>query len=400
MMEEAKPPRPRNARKRTKRNPRKKRGMPQAQQMKVTFRKIEDMQRYGTVAQILSMVRTIVQSTNDESKIKPLFLPVQLDEGSMHRLVEQEELVEAAAKAAAAEGAEGKEQVEVVETDGNILTAEEKEKDMGKKSEAQAVVDGPKFANVVKGDSQQAQAKGPVISARALYVVPPKKSRRRGIKSGCAYFVLTGPNVAEKDEEYAAMTPLQRSRATAKARLQLMMAVEALSKHAEEDAKSNLQYGGCVIQQSISGKAWKPNYWDNRDGSLETTADYKRFIAKSEKEQEERMSRPRPTPGGLGDPNSSENGEQVAAIVLHLQAKRKQEARRRKASAKKNTDREPKGKKKGASKDGVTKNGTRSGGSKKDRQSKRGGGKKKGSDSTTKLAPPPVVMDATNFPVL
>ena len=261
---------------------------------------------------------------------------------------------------------------------------------------------GPKFsAVVVKGSTQEQTAdsiKGPVITARALYVVPPKKSRRRGIKSGCAYLVLTGPSVAPSEEEYANMTQGERSRLTAKARLQLSTAVEALSSRGEENAKTSQEYGGCLIQQSISGKAWKANYFDNREGTIETTADYKRFMAKTEKEEEDRMSRPRPTPGGaMGDVDGGENGEQVAAIVLHLQAKRKQEARRRKASAKMaNGGIDPKPQNKSQkSKDDSTKGSRRS-----RREGKKGGGKRK-EKSPPKPAPMPApVMSAAEFPTL
>lgn len=380
------------------RKPRNRRGMPQPPQVKVTIRKIEDLERFKSVSFILEMTKKIIQKTNEENKQNKMFLPIQLDEGSVRRLVEEEKLVEAAKTAAeetAQEETSGEENGadKVSNEQDNVVTEGVPSKPVNEES-------GPKFAAVVKGNEEQTDAiKGPVITARALYVVPPKMSRRRGVKSGCAYLVLNGPSVASSEEEYANMSQGERSRVAAKARLQLSTAVEALSIHGQEDAKASQEYGGCLIQQSISGKAWKANYYDNREGTIETTADYKRFIAKMGKEEEERMSRPRPTPGGaMGDADAAENGEPVAAIVLHLQAKRKQEARRRKASAKMtNGGIETKSQNKSNKlKDDVTKGSRRS-----RREGKKKGGGKKKEKAPPKPAPMPApVMSAAEFPTL
>lgn len=301
--------------------------------MKVTLRKIQDTDRYGTVAQILDMVLTIIEKVNGENKNRAMFLPIVLEEASVQRLIEAERLAAAAREAASAQ------QGEAEERGGDELTEEVKEEPMQETKEEvknhHATIkpesNGPKFSSVVKGIVDAPD--GPVMNARALYVVPPKQSRRRGIKSGCAYLVLTGPTAPE--DEGSSLTAAQRAHATAKARLQLLTAVEALSKHAQDDASSNQLYAGCVIQPSESGKAWKPAYRDHREGTVESTGDYKKFIANMAKEEEERMSRPKPTPGGALDDSKSENGEPVAAIVKYLCAKRQQETRRKMASRKK-----------------------------------------------------------------
>jgi hypothetical protein len=301
--------------------------------MKVTLRKIQDMDRYGTVAQILDMVRTIIEKVNSENKNKAIFLPIVLNEASMQRLIEAEELAAAAAKEVANAQQEkekhgGEEEMkEMNEEPMEETKEEEKNTDATIKPES----DSPKYASVVKGVVDPPN--GPVMNVRALYVVPPKKSRRRGIKSGCAYLVFTGPTVSE--DEGSSLTAVQRSHATAKARLQLTTAVEALSKHAQEDANSNQMYAGCIIQPSQSGKAWKPTYRDHREGTVESTGDFKKFISNMAKEEEERMSRPKPTPGGALDDSKSENGEPVAAIVKYLRARRQQETKRTMATRKK-----------------------------------------------------------------
>ena len=334
------PPRPRNNNTRAKR-PNKPRGGPkraQAQQLKVTVRRIQDVERYGTVAQVLDMIRNMVTKVNLEKTTATL--PIQLDEGSMERLIQAEEL--AAERAAAFENAEETQEEGTNQEESTPeTTANDSQKDDAttkpettkandsQRDDSKPPSDATKYASVVKGAESEFQ--GPCIRARALYVVPPKKSRRRGIKSGCAYLILTVPNTMS-EEETAAMTQAERSRATAKGRLQLLTAVEALSKAAEEKADS---YGGCIVQTSVCGKGWKENHRDNREDTIESTADYKHFISKSKKEAEERLARPRPTPGGSLEDLNNENGQQVAAIVLHLRAKRQQEAKRKKATMRK-----------------------------------------------------------------
>lgn len=376
MMEDTKPPRPPGNRK--KRPPRSRRGGPQAQQMKVTLRKIEDMDRYGTVAQISEMVRMMIEKVNSESKNKAFFLPIQLDEKSVQQLIEEEQLAAAAKEAAnAQEENEEQDSDEPMEEIKEEPMVQPQEEEMSEKNAdtTKSVNESPKYATVVKGVVDQAT--GPVMNARALYVVPPKKSRRRGIKSGCAYLVLNGPNVSEEDG--ANMTPAQRSHATAKARLQLTTAVEALSKHAQEDSKSSQLYAGCVIQPSMSGKAWKQTYRYHRESTVESTGDYKRFMANIAKEEDERLSRPKPTPGGALNDGKSENGEPVAAIVKHLRAKRQQEARRKMATRKKVVY-EPKGKKNPSSKRGP-----------KPQEKKRGRGRNKVGNGAASM-PTPLLM--------
>jgi hypothetical protein len=45
------------------------------------------------------------------------------------------------------------------------------------------------------------------IAARVLYICPPKKTRRRGEKPGCAYLLLTAPNIEAKTPVPAAIVP-------------------------------------------------------------------------------------------------------------------------------------------------------------------------------------------------
>jgi hypothetical protein len=130
------------------------------------------------------------------------------------------------------------------------------------------------------------------------------------------------------------------SNAIAKGRLLLSRSTDFFTSILEEDATGPQEYAGCKIEISMSGKTWRLAYRvDRREGSIESTADFKNWMLSVEKKQEELSARPRPAPGGgtsnLGDsnPNGGEEGP-VAALVQHLRSKR-QELKRKKAKKKK-----------------------------------------------------------------
>ena len=357
--------------------------------MKVTFRNIDDTNRYGTVAQILEMIRIMIEKVNNENKTKAFFLPIQLEEESIQRLLQEEVLAAAAAENEANMQNEEHNDKEPMEGIKEEPMEQSKEKVMSEKNsvDTKSESESLKFATVVRGAVvDHATTTGPIMIARALYVVPPKKSRRRGIKGGCAYLVLNGPTTTVSDEDGGSnsnITNAQRSQATAKARLQLTTAVEALSRHAREDAKSSQLYAGCVVQSSVSGKAWKPTFRDHREGTVEWTGDYKRFMTNMAKEENERLSRPKPTPGVSLNDGKSENGEPVAAIVKHLRAKRQQEARRKLPTRKKSAAPvrfDSKGKKNSSSKRGP-----------KSQEKKKGRERNKVGNGATTSMPAPVL---------
>lgn len=158
----------------------------------------------------------------------------------------------------------------------------------------------------------------------------------------------------------------------AKQRLLLFLALEAMVAVAAEDAKNSIKTGappllaGCVIEESKNVKTWKEitnpshGYRHSRDrleGTIFDNADYKEFLENQAKEKEERMSRPKPTPGGgmITAPVTSEvstsvpsqsiastslptaevtNQPPVAALVLHLQQKQEEEKQRKLQQAK------------------------------------------------------------------
>lgn len=227
------------------------------------------------------------------------------------------------------------------------------------------------------------------IQARLLYLIPPHKSRRRGIIPGHCYLVLSPPipkfyqdkmqlkNVNSRttvsditsemntmkidnqdtsqlqNETHAqsssevdtlmetAITPADRSKAFAQARIILNQAVDSLSKVCKNDTTKEKLYSGIQVFTSQSQKIWKDNTTKGKKGSrmftkyentIEKNEDFLKFLETRKTMEEERMNRPKPQPGGglltsttveSKDTGMSlnENGQPVSAIVLHLRQK-------------------------------------------------------------------------------
>ena len=293
-------------------------------------------------------------------------LPIKLDTVSVEKIIADEKLVPSTQ--AKNENDDTKQTTDEA-PDGNVVQNEQ---------ETMTIDDVAKEATGASLD-------GPYITARALYVVPAKVSRRRGEKSGCAYFILTAPapppptqpvnggtsnttlnggtmmdvnskvpnidthdamdteaavvSLKEPVEATKVSTPTysatEKSRLTSLAKLQLLQAIESLSALAEEDAKTAQLYGKCQVEASISGKGWRDKETrDRRDVNVENTNDYKLFFSKQVRTAEERQSRPKPLPGGgVGQgENGGDSDQKLAAIVLHLRAKHKEESNRKKVA--------------------------------------------------------------------
>lgn len=340
-------------------------------------------------------------------------LPIKLDINSLEKIIRDDELI-AAAKQQEKKGDTKREEVGAngdPEDTTDVVMA-----DVTKT-----------FADSVKGSTVDLPAEGPFITARALYVVPAKISRRRGEKSGSAYFVLTAPtppsrpivvesidkadrdismegtassgsktaktgedtmevdgetpervvtterieiakigetpkdNVAPIKVQTPVYSPAEKTRLISLARLQLLQVIEALSALAERDAKTAQLYGKCQVACSVSGKVWRDKESrDRREGTIENTSDYKQFFSKQVKAAEERQNRPKPAPGGgLATGENGESNEKLAAIVLHLRAKRQEESKRQKSKKKVGKD-TSKGKQQPTSGNNTSKEGSKS----------------------------------------
>lgn len=169
-------------------------------------------------------------------------------------------------------------------------------------------------------------ATGPQISVRTLYVVPPKETSRRGNRTGLAYFVWT---VDPATNEHKDRTTLYRA----------LEALQASISIFNESDQQTIQ-----IQEAANGKAWKePTSFPSEVGSVFQTDHYKQFLQSSQDRLEQRLSRPKPSPGGGAVPvlNPSANlasaptamanatEEPVATLVQYLQRKHEEEKKRK-----------------------------------------------------------------------
>jgi hypothetical protein len=167
------------------------------------------------------------------------------------------------------------------------------------------------------------------ITVRTLYLVPPKEISRRGKRCGLAYFVWTVSESSNNEH---------------KDRSTLYHALEALQ--ATNPFLETQESGSMIrIQEAVNGKAWKePTTFPNEVGTVFQTEHYRQFVQLAQDRVEERMSRPKPSPGGGVVPslNASTNlatvstaatatttNEPVATLVQYLQQKHEDEKKRK-----------------------------------------------------------------------
>ena len=456
----------------------KKPAVPPPPQTKITFRRIGNVDKHGTVKDIMEMIRSMLSS------IESTTFSIELEEATVRRLIKDDELYQAALaeEAKKADSRESKVSVEDQGKDGSddadksadaIPEDQTADQSQATKGDTNANKAGEDANNLDVIVAPKKPSILPTITARPLFVLPPKKTRRRGERAGTAYVVFTGPKIdpqkvvekeppikeatttkstntsdssaskgaqepqtddpasgkpdsteavdsksPEEDGEVplatavsadestadpsgndpapgaktttAAPKPTPKpsksanadySRAVAKGRLLLKQAVDALVQLADEDAKAQQIYAGCSVEEAMSGKTWRHQNHrpDRREGTIESTSDFKNWLQSLTKQEEDLKARPKPTPGGGGlamtaGVDGTENGQQLSAIVMHLRAKR-QEAKRKKAKKKKEKNDKAKGKKK---KEGSKQRSGGGGGSNKEANTKgKEGGKKK-----------------------
>jgi hypothetical protein len=347
----AKPKKSRNNRNRQRRNKRERNqnprhsrgGPPQSPQTKVTFRNIGNPAVYGAVEGVAGIIRTIVEKAN-ERLTGAADKKMLLDEESLTKLIGNDKIATQAHekwkknKTAALEDVEGT--VEADKTEDTVDTTQE----------------------IVKGMNELDLKSGKII-ARPLYVVAPKKTRRRGEKPGIACILLTTlaieaielppvpePESAEPTAEDGTLVEVKTdaplappkadySRQIAERQLALIRAVETMATIADADAKSDQVWAGCQVEESRNPKSWRPpQQKDSREGTVEESPGFQAFLEMRVKGKEELQSRPKPAPGGglsayasAGvSGNTSEDGKAVAAIVLHLRSKYEHEKQQKK----------------------------------------------------------------------
>lgn len=352
------------------------RGPPLAPVLKVTIRNIHS----GGTADVAERIRALIRSANE--KLTALDPKLVLDEAHLKQLVVDDEKklvveVEADRNESADSAVNG--DVKAEKAAAGDTTVDETKPD----NESTAVKDTPEYlaaaigANLHISDHENSVNLRNQIVTRVLYMVPPKKTRRRGEKPGVAYLVLTAPPVeilasvvepaVERSDETVASQKstttaasvtssssapppvVDYSRDVAKRRLMLQHALDAMQWVVSADASNNVD--AMVVQESVNSKTWKQQQQpllskavarasplDRLTGTIFETDDYLQFLEKTAKEEEQRKARPKPAPGGsmaFGSGSAAAaDAQPVAALVLHLQKKQEEEKMRKLAKRK------------------------------------------------------------------
>jgi hypothetical protein len=262
------------------------------------------------------MIREVLQKANTTLTTK-----IAMDEASVEKLIRTEELVKEAEAKRKTDDAAVADVDEAVEDTG----------DKGEEEKAATIVElngimiqSPEgsMPEVVKGTEAPP-------TARALYATLPRVSKRRGFKSGCAYLLLHAPNPKSSEGPLEAA---EKAKLTAIGRLQLALALESITKVANAEA-------------SLSSKSWKDkeSHRDRREGTIETTGDFKMFMEGQAAHALAVQSRPKPAPGGgvLSSSSTVEQESRLAAIVLHLRAIRAEQKSRQNSKKKVKKDTTP-----------------------------------------------------------
>jgi hypothetical protein len=325
-------------------------GPPPPPQLRVTCRNIGNVEKNGNVVSLGALLQAVVDKANEKLNTK---MHVDAESIEACRIVE-EAVLEVRQKfdeeMKCKENSETKEEVAPeMAADGNVAP-ETVPTDT-------VLEETSKTAPFVNSSPSSAPANNAFkISVQVLYMVPPKKTRRRGEKPGCIHLVLHAPplpttaqvtnKVKEDSQEATSIAPTPSTTADystelAKRRTMLHRALDLLSAAASDDAKSKQDYASMIVVESPCQKAWKRGAFKDRlDGTIFTTPAYQDFFALQQKEAEARSARPRPAPGGTvtataatatvshlaGVAAVNEDGQAVSHLVQHLLQKKKSAA--------------------------------------------------------------------------
>mmetsp|Transcript_19679 Transcript_19679/g.45772 ORF Transcript_19679/g.45772 Transcript_19679/m.45772 type:complete len:560 (+) Transcript_19679:292-1971(+) len=316
---------------------------PPPPQIKITIRNIQNAQKFGSVKSVLEeLVAKLVESCV-EKKANNQY-SIELDRAAVRHLITEEEKIaeqrenmlreREGKKAEDNEGEDSKESADGntpsendgVDEKGTMEETTEKEED----AKGNTIVEDKETAvqsnhdNNDKNDhldvivATKTPSGLPTITARPLYVVPPRKTRRRGERGGTAYVLLIGPKIEQKkatvitadktgekdqpatsseiqseeskepavvtdDEDgtikaeakagdittptntamkaTTTVTPekaISYPRELAKGRLLLSNTLKSLTELVADDSTTQeFAFSGCIVEQSMNGKTWK-----------------------------------------------------------------------------------------------------------------------------------------------
>jgi hypothetical protein len=397
-MDGKRPPKKQGRRKQRRKRPDRRggatgKGPPATPVLKVTVRNVTDMEKCGSARKMADMLVSIIQRANATTSKKFDSIQLVVEEMQLQQLLDGDEAAEKAAL-------EWKKQQEEIEQEEDVTEQEENDGDRNesaddeeasfreRKGACEEMKEGEtsyaKATSAKTGDDNSVLSiqKGAIFT-RIMYMVPPYLTKRRGIKPGRAYLVLTAPPIETlpsvqeppfirdtladtsgmtpqqngeetstvfREGEAVEMGPLEQkpvpptsavdySRDIAKRRLFLEHALESLIS---ASAGTDL-----VVEESLNSKTWrvttfskdKTQYHDRMEGTVQETMDYQQFLEKVAKQKEERIARPKPAPGGrsivAGTATSNDTVDQpVSALVLHLQKKQQEQKRKKQARRK------------------------------------------------------------------
>jgi len=191
---------------------------PPPPQVKITIRNIQNADKYGSVESVLEELVSKLMESCVEKKANNQYT-IELDRTAVRYLItEEEKIKEQHAKMVREreeeknqknEGEDSKETVDGNE-DGDDENengkTEEKKEEIQKEEDAKddTVVEGTGKTKNNSSDrldvilAPKTASSLPTIVARPLYVVPPRKTRRRGERGGTAYVLLIGPKIEQK----------------------------------------------------------------------------------------------------------------------------------------------------------------------------------------------------------
>jgi len=371
--------------------------VPPPPQIKITIRNIQNAEKLGSVRSVLEELVVKLMDSCIEKKSNDQYV-IELDRPAVRYLITEEEKVNHHRLREKARIEEEKKKLEEEkkkqEEDDNNLVASDNGDEEGCPKKANDDVDEEKEETGVTEDSSspceindgsdekkdatiyennkldtilapKIMSNLPIITARPLYVVPPKKTSRRGERAGKAFVLLIGPKIqkekpspshfitiekkaekgkeerpaseiqlphsvtleqklfegADEDGDATVATTTSRSapidamettnypRELAKGRLLLSNVIKSLSQLAAADSKTEELFSGCIVEQSMNGKTWKmfqnKSRPDRREGTIKGTVDYKEWLETIEKQKEVLKARPKPVPGGGGTTTST-----------------------------------------------------------------------------------------------
>ena len=183
-------------------NNKRNKGPPSPPQTKVVIRNIGDLNKYGCIKDVIELIRSVIEGANQKLSVTTSRI-IQLDEASVECLIREEEAVlKAEAEKAMKESSNGhKEEENPIENDNQKAdeNGEEVAPEVAGEAPADDTLDKSEKSAHAVVSSVATETPSLNLGARLVYIVPPKQTRRRGIKPGCAYLVISGPTIEAKD---------------------------------------------------------------------------------------------------------------------------------------------------------------------------------------------------------